>query len=135
MATLEFIDAKITINSQELSSSGNSVNINYEAEVLDETAFGDTTRINKGGLKNWTMEIVFHQNYAASEVDVTMFSIVGTVVAVSILPTSAGAGATNPDYNGNGLITSYTPISGSVGELLPATVSIVSAGNLDRGTS
>ena len=135
MATLAFIDAKITINSVELSDAGNSVNINYEAEVLDETAFGDTTRINKGGLKNWTMEIGFHQDYAASEVDITMFAIVGTVVAVSILPTSAGASATNPDYNGNGLIQSYTPISGANGELLGATVSIVSAGDLARGTS
>ena len=135
MATLNFNDAVITINSVVLSDAGNSVAINYEAEVLDETAFGDTTRINKGGLKNWTMELGFHQDYAASEVDITMFAIVGTVVAVSVVVASGGASATNPDYNGNGLITSYTPISGSVGELLPATVSIVSAGNLDRGTS
>ena len=135
MATLAFIDAKITINAVVLSSSGNSVNINYEAEVLDETAFGDTTRINKGGLKNWSMEIGFHQDYAANEVDITMFAIVGTVVAVSVLPTSSAAGATNPDYNGNGLIQSYTPISGSNGELLGATVSVASAGNLGRGTS
>jgi hypothetical protein len=44
-------------------------------------------------------------------------------------------GADNPNFTGNGLISSYPPIGGSVGDLAATTVSIVAAGTLSRATS
>ena len=135
MATVHFNDASITINSVDLSASGNSVDLTYEAETLDETAFADTTRIHKGGLKNWTVSITFHQDFAASNVDATMFSLVGTTTTIAIKPTTASTSATNPDYNGTAYVQSYQVFGNGVGELASATASFVSAGNLTRSVA
>ena len=135
MATFVLTDARIEINSVVLSAWGNSVSLNYEAEAQDDSAFGDTTRQSKGGMKNWSGEIEFFQDYAASAPDVSLFSLVGSQVAIKIRPTSGSISATNPEYQGTALITSYKPIAGSLGEMLKTGVSFVAAGTLTRATS
>ena len=125
MATLIYSDADLNLNGVDLSDHVKSLTINYESEAQDDTAMGDTTRSSKGGLLNWSVSVEFHQDFAASEVDVTIFPIVGNSVPVIIKPTSAAVSATNPAYTGNGMITTYTPLSGAVGDLLPAPIEIV----------
>lgn len=125
MATLIYDDAYFTINSVNLSDHVKSLTLNYEAEAQDDTAMSDNTRSSLGGLKNWSVSVEFHQDYAAGEVDVTVFSLVGTSTAIEIRPTSAAVSATNPSYTGNGMVTTYSPLSGAVGDILPATIEIV----------
>jgi len=125
MATVIFKDAYFTINSVDLSDHVKSLTLNYEAETQDDTAMGDDTRSMLGGLKNWSASVEFHQDYAVGEVDVTIFSLVGTSTAIEIRPTSAVVSATNPSYTGNGMVTTYSPVSGAVGDVLPATIELV----------
>ena len=40
----------------------------------DDTVMGDTTRSEAPGLKNWELEGLFNQDYAAGEVDATLFA-------------------------------------------------------------
>lgn len=135
MSTFVLTDARIEINSVVLSTFGNSVSLTYEAEAQDDTQFGDLTRSAKGGLKNWSGEIEFFQDYAASAPDVTLFSLVGSQVAIKLRATSGSISTTNPEYQGTALITSYKPISGSLGEMLKTSVSFTAAGTLTRATS
>lgn len=136
MATLAFTGAHVEINSVDLSTFVRGVTINYAAEMLDETAMGDTTRTMKGGLKNWSMEIEFTQDFAASSPDVSLFSLVGSTFTVTVRPVKGTAvGATNPNYTGTGILESYSPLQNSVGELAMTTVTIQSAGALSRATS
>ena len=135
MATICFNDGFFSVTGTDLSDHVKSVNLTYEAEAQDDTAMGDNTRSNKGGLKNWTMDVEFHQDYAAANVDATLFPLVGTTVVVVARPTSTGVSATNPNYTGTGMIQSYNPIGGSVGELMGTSISIVAAGDLSRATS
>ena len=135
MATLMLNDAVITVDGTDLSDWVKQVRIDYGAASLDETAMGDTTKINKGGLKEWSGQIDFMQDYAASAVDVTLFSLIGTVVTITGKPTSAAVGATNPNYTGSALLTGYPPLSGSVGELAMTSLSFVSAGDLSRAVT
>jgi hypothetical protein len=135
MATHVLTDAVLTINAVDLSDWCKSATIEFEAEAIDETAMGDTTRTNIGGLKSWSLSADLMQDYASSAVDQTLWSLVGTVVAVKLKATSAGNGATNPEYNGNALIQSYQPVGGSVGELHMTRLVAVSAGALSRATS
>lgn len=128
MATFVLTDALISINGVDLSDHGNQVTITYEAETQDDTVFGDDTRSNAGGLKNWSCEIQFLQDYAAGEVDATLFGIVGTAVAWEVRPTSAVRSATNPGYNATGVVQNYQPLGQSVGDLAGATVSLVPGG-------
>lgn len=136
MATLVIKDASITINSVDLSDHCKSVTINYEAGPVEDTNMGDDTHQHTGGLKNYSCEVEFAQDYAAGEVDATLFSIVGSSVPVIVKPTSAAVSATNPSYTGTMLLTSYNPVTGSVGDLATASVSFIpGSGDLVRATS
>jgi len=137
MPTIVLDDASVVINSVDLSNRVKSVSINYSAEMLDDTAMGDNTKSNKGGLKDWSLDIAFHQDYAASNVDATLFPLVGENFSVVVKPTSGSVSTTNPSYSGTGILESYVPISGGVGELAEAPVSIKPANHTDltRATS
>lgn len=135
MATYVVTDHFLSIGGTDLSDWLLNVTVDYEAEAVDETAMGETTRKMKGGLKNWTVNATFKQDFAASSVDVTVFSLVGTTSTIIVRPTSSAVGSTNPNYTGTGLITKYVPVGNGVGELAGATLEIVAAGTLSRATS
>jgi|DEB0MinimDraft_4_1074332.scaffolds.fasta_scaffold12878_2 hypothetical protein len=135
MATFVLTDASVTINSVDLSDHVRSVTMSYEAESVDDTNMADTTRINTGGLLNYSVEVEFSQDFAANEVDATLFSLVGSTTTVIIKPTSSAVSSTNPSFSGTMLLTSYTPVTGTVGDLATATASFVPAGALTRATS
>lgn len=134
MASLHFNDAHVTIDGKDLSPFVKSVSVNYSAEMLDETVMGNTTRTNLGGLKNWSIDVEFKQDFGATPApDVDLFSLVGTTFPVVVRPVKGTAmGATNPEYRGTGILESYNPIGGSVGELAMAPITIQSAGTLTR---
>lgn len=135
MATLAFTNGFCSINGVDLSAFTRSVNINYSAELLDETNMGDDTRVNKGGLKNWSAEVEFNQDFAASSTDVSLFSLVGTTFTVIFRPTASAVSTTNPNFTGTGILESYNPLGNSVGDLATANITIQSAGTLSRATS
>jgi hypothetical protein len=68
-------------------------------------------------------------------VDVTLFALLGTVVAFTAKATSSANSATNPEYQGSILITEYTPLDNSVGDLAKASVSWPTTGTVTRATS
>ena len=135
MATLVYTNAKIEINGTDLSSHASEVSLNYSSEMQDETAMGDGTRINKGGLKNWSIDVTFHQDFATNAVDQKLFSLVGTTVCVEMRPQNICSTAINPTYWAVGVIESYNPVGGAVGSLLDAPTTIQSAGTLNRASS
>jgi hypothetical protein len=135
MSTLVYTNAKIEIKGVDLSSHASEVALNYASETEDETAMGDDTRIRKGGLKDWSVDVTFHQDYAAAAVDATLFSVVGTTVCVEVRPQNICSTATNPIYSGIAVLESYSPMSGSVGSLLDAPITLQSAGTLSRASS
>lgn len=135
MASFVMNDASVVINAVDLSDFVQSVTVNYAAEMVDETAMGDDTRKNKGGLKNWSIDVEFKQDFAASAVDATLFSLVGSTFTVTVKPTSAAVGSTNPSYSGTGILESYAPMDGGVGDLATTSVTIQSAGTLTRATA
>jgi hypothetical protein len=135
MATLVYTNAFIQINAVDLSSHASEVSLNYASEMQDETAMGDSTRVRKGGLKDWSVDVTWHQDFAAGAVDATLFSLVGTTVCVEMRPQNICSTAINPIFSGIGVIESYNPMGGSVGALLDAPTTIQSAGNLTRATA
>lgn len=136
MASVSFTDCFVSLGGTDMSAYVKSVTLNYAAEMLDDTAMGDTTRVNLGGLKNWSVEVEFNQDFTDNELDEDLFALVGASTAVVIRPVkSTVVGTGNPNYTGTGVMESYTPISGSVGDLLPASCVIQSAGTLTRATA
>lgn len=136
MATFVLKDAVVSINAVDLSDHVRSVSITYEADQVDDTNMGDTTKQRLAGLLEWSVEIEFAQDFAAGEVDATLFPLVGAApFEIKIRPTSGAIAATNPEYVGNAVLPSYTPIDGSVGDLATTSVEFVSSGTLTRDTT
>lgn len=117
-----------------LSSYTRSVTLNYEAEALDDTLMGDTTRTHIGGLKAWSAELELYEDTSAS-VTAALFADVGTVKTLAIRADATGKSGTNPEYSGSALLTSLPPFGQGVGEIQSVTVSFESAGTLTRATS
>lgn len=132
MANMVLTNAYVSLDGVDLSSLVKSVTIDYKSELQDDTAMGDTARSRIGGLKDWSLDVEFFQDYAASKVDATLFSKVGSIIAVEVRSSAASSGATNPKYTGNAILESYQPVGGSVGENLMAPVKLQGVGALTR---
>jgi hypothetical protein len=117
MAVFAATDYQITVNSVDLSDHIAAVDLPIEADEQEDTAFGDTWRSRLGGLKDASITISWHQDFAASEVDATLWPLLGTVTEVVVKPTSGTVTTTNPSYTASFLVSKYTPIAGSVGDL------------------
>ena len=133
MATRVLLDAYVSWATVDLSDHVRSVTLNYSAELLDDTAMGDTTRSRIGGLKDWSVDIEFFADEASGKVQATVFDDVGTTGALVIRPdNSEGVSATNPNYSGTGIVESIPLVAGGVGDIQMAPVRIVAAGALSR---
>lgn len=135
MAQLVLTNASITINSVDLSDRANSVTVNYEIDSVESTTFGSTGHKFVGGLQNVSVEIAFMQDFAASEVEATIFPLVGTQTTVVIKPTSSAVSATNPSYTiADTFLASHTPVAGAVGEMAMTNLTFT-GGALTKATS
>jgi hypothetical protein len=127
MAKLVLINAQVLINAVDLSDHVDTVTINYTAAEVDSTSMGQAGTSRLGGLKDWTLDIIFAQDFALTKVDATLFPLVGTVFAIEVRPVNSARSTTNPAYTGNGLLGSYSPLGQKVGALNTAPVKISGA--------
>lgn len=123
MAVLVLTNAYISVNSVVLSDHSNSVTVNYEVDQIETTAFGDLGHKFTGGLQNNSIELAFMQDFAASNVEATIYPLVGTTTTVVIKPNGSTTSATNPSYTiTNAYLSAHTPVAGAVGELAMTTL-------------
>lgn len=134
MALVVLKNAYVMINAVDLSDHVKQVTLKYSAEIIDDTAMGATSKSRIAGLKDWSMDVEFYQDYASGKVDATLFPLVGAAsFAVHLKPVNDTISATNPDYTGNAVIEGdYQPVAGEVGSLATATVSFAGDGDLTR---
>jgi hypothetical protein len=136
MANFALTDAYLLINAVNMSTMARKVTLKTSAAELDNTAFGGGGYHSRiGGLKDWSLDIEWNQDFAASQVDPLLFPLLGTVSAVEIRPTSGARSATNPAYTGSVLISDYVALDDQVGELAKGTTSWKGATTLTRATS
>ena len=135
MAIFAYKDVSITINSVDLSDKAAGCVLNYEIEAQDATVFGGN-RASIAGIQNNSLEITFYQDFAAGEVEATIFPLVGTTTTVVIKPASSQVSSTNPSYTLSGTyLASHTPINATeVGTTAPFTLTF-SGGTLAKATS
>jgi hypothetical protein len=134
MAQIVLKDASISIGGVELADRSNSVEVNYEIESVEVTAFGGN-RSFVGGLQNNTCTVELMQDFAATETEATIFPLVGTQLTLIFKPTSEAVGADNPSYTITGAyLASHTPIAAAVGELAMTSLTFT-GGTLAKATS
>lgn len=123
MAVYMSDDVAITINAVDLSDHVTSVTFSEIADELETTAFGQSFRSRIGGLKDGSLDVDFNQDFAASNVQATIRTLLGSVTVITLKPTSAAVGATNPSYTFSVLVTEWPTFGNAVGELATASVS------------
>jgi hypothetical protein len=135
VAASVLLDVKVTINSVNLSAFCTSASNPMSAEEKETTAFGSTWKSMIAGLKEGKLDLEFNQDLASSAVNQTIQPLLGTVVAFTLKQSSAATSATNPEYQGSVLVTEYTPIDGSVGDLASVKVSWPTTGAITYATA
>ena len=136
MASFVLVDASVTIcaaggSPVDLSDHCKSVTVDYSAESPECTAMGGTgTKQRLPGLKDWKIDVEFNQDYAAANVGLTLFPLLGALVDIDVCATSEVASATNPHYIGTGILTKYNPLSGKVGDVNITKCEVVAASTI-----
>lgn len=132
-----FSNAKIFVDGFALAGDFESIELAYSAEILDETTFGDTTRIHRGGLKTadvsgsgfWSADVTTAQS--ADVVDRILFGIVGSDdKVITLFADGITEGSTDNDKKGyamKGVVNEFN-IGGTVGALLPFNFAMMGAG-------
>ena len=135
MAKFAATDYVIRINGNDFSTSMNQAELTIEAEDLETTAFGQGFRTRIGGLKQASVTLQFMQDFAGGSIDATLNSLVGTIATVVLIPAGTAVSSTNPSYTANCLVTQYSPMASSVGDLATFSVTWPVRGTVTRGTS
>lgn len=132
MAIYAMTATQVVFNSQDHTSKCKSASLELAAEQLDTTNMSSAGWVELiGGLKSGTVNLSFMDDFADNGLDEDMFSILGTVVAVTLKPTGSGISADNPEFQFNVLVTDWK-FGGGVGELAMKDVSWPITGAVTR---
>jgi predicted secreted protein len=121
----------------DLSAFCEDVSLSRDIETAEVTTFGDSAKEYITGLTDATISISgkFDAN-GASSVDSVLSGILGQAATVTYnyRPNSAAVSATNPEYQGEAIVTSYE-VSGSVGDAVTFSAELQCSGAITRATS
>jgi len=73
MARIVLTNAFVTINAVNLSDHISSVTLSTTEDIVETTAFGSSARTRVAGLLDNSVTLEFHQDYAASSVEATIY--------------------------------------------------------------
>jgi hypothetical protein len=122
MATFIAKTATISVSGVDLTDHASSVVVEGTGDEVDVSTFrasGSEYRSWLVGLRDATITVTWFQDFAAGEVDATLFPLWGsnTPFVVFTKPTDAAISATNPAYTLTAAIMpNYSPLNASIGE-------------------
>lgn len=132
MAVFALTAQVCTVNSVDYSDHLKSATLTVDAAQLDTTDFASAGWVEMiGGLKSGTLALEFMDDVADNDVDEELWALLGTVVAFTLKPVAGTTGASNPEYQGNVLITGHS-IGGAVGDLAGKSLSFPTSGAITR---
>lgn len=134
MAAFVATACKFYLNGYDLSGSFNAFGLDYTAEAVDDTMFGDTARSRLGGLKAAGFSHQGAADFADDGLDEIANSILGSIDQImTIAPTDGTDG--ERAFTGKVMVARITPIAGAVGDLARFEISgEVSSSDFVRGT-
>ena len=136
MARIVLTNAFISVGGVDLSDTVASVTLNSTFDVVETTAFSSTSaKTRLAGLADNSVTLEFHQDYATGEVEQTIYPLLGTAAAVIVKPNGSSTSAFNPSYTCSAIISEWTPINGSVGELATASVTWPVSGAITKAVA
>jgi len=135
MARIVLTNASVVFGTTDLSDHIASITLNSTFDIVETTAFGNTAKTRVAGLADNSVTFEFHQDYATSSVEQTIYPLLGTAVSVVAKPVAGTTTTFNPQYTFSTLVSEWTPLNGSVGELATASVTWPISGAITKATS
>jgi hypothetical protein len=137
MAKFVVTSTSVTVNSVDVSASCARAELTLNASEVETTDFGSAGYVEViGGLKSGTVSLDFHSDFGAGGVSETFENLIGTVIPIVLIAgNGTAASSTTPSYSFNALVTSFTPVSGAVGDLATFSVSFPTSGAVTVATS
>jgi hypothetical protein len=131
MARIVLTNVAVTFGTTDISSYVTSVTLSTTLDVVETTAFGNTARTRVAGLADNSVAFEFNQDYAAGALEAVIngtTSTVGTAVSITVRPVAGSS----PAYSFSALVSEWTPLNGSVGELATASVTWPISGTITK---
>lgn len=136
MPRIVLTNAFISVGGVDLSDLVASVTLNSTFDVVETTAFSSTAaKTRVAGLADNSVTLEFHQDFATNEVEQTIYPLLGQASTVIVKPNGATTSAFNPSYSCSAIISEWTPINGSVGELATASVTWPVSGAITKAVA
>ena len=133
MARIVLTNAYISVGGVDLSDLVASVTLNSTYDVVETTAFSSAAVKTRVADNSITLE--FHQDFATGEVEQTIYPLLGSASTVIVKPNGSTTSAFNPSYSCSAIISEWTPINGSVGELATASVTWPVSGAITKAVA
>lgn len=128
-------NANVSIGGVDLSSHITKVTLSSSRAEIETTTFGNTARRRVAGLADNSVAIDFNQDFAAAQVEATLYPLLGSTAAVIVRPNGTATSATNPSYSFNALVTEWMPLDAQVGELATASITWPIDGTIAKATA
>lgn len=129
---LVLTDAFVSIGARNVSNWVRSVSLVLTADLPEATGMGDGAKVKLAGLKDWSAQITFNQDFGYERIDWLLFDFLknGTKKQLVLRPTQSIASYENPDIYGDCVLASYPIVAGEVGSALETQISLFAAGDL-----
>jgi hypothetical protein len=103
----------------DATSVTSSATLTVGYDPLESTSFGDTGHVFVKGLQAVEVTLTCYAYYGSTSVEATLVAALGTGTSTIVMsPAGPTEGASNPEYTiSNTMLSSFTPITGSYGEL------------------
>ena len=136
MSKIVLTDAKVTINSVILSDHIANITLETKDDIIETTAFGSTAaKTRVAGLADSQVTFDFHQDFATSNVEATIYPLLGQATTIVVQPTSAVVSATNPTYTFSAVVVDWQPLKSGVGQLATASVTWPISGTITKAVA
>jgi len=124
MAKFVMLTCQVLVNGVDFTDHVAQVEVNLTKKSVDTTNFSGGGFEQTQGLREDTFTITFQQDFAAAEVDATLYPLynAGTEFTVEVRPTTGARSATNPGYVGTCILLNYDPLTGKPGQLSESKV-------------
>ena len=127
MAKFVMKNATVSVNGVDLSDHVAEFSVETRQPEVDSSALGTGWRTFVSGLKEGTVTLTLHQDFAASNVNATINPLLGSYATVIA---SGTFGATATSGTAVCYVNSVTPIGGALGDLAVMSVSWPTSGTV-----
>lgn len=128
--------AFLAVNAIDRSDWLSKIEITTEVDEKDVTTFKSLGwKEVQGGLKSGSVAPTFRNDVDPTTLDAAMWALLGNVVPFEVRASQAVRSAANPGYTGSMLVKSWTPITGSPGDVNESSYTWPTSGPVARATA